>query len=50
MTSVISPILNFHISRLNGSMGSGTDLGSTTISAASGFAAAKRLVETNGTV
>src|ERR1039458_8338381 len=34
MTPVITALLKPHITRLNGSMGSGTDLGRTTVSAA----------------
>jgi hypothetical protein len=35
--SVISPLLKAHITRFTGSMGSGTDLGRTTVSAAGGL-------------
>src|ERR1017187_8533957 len=37
MTTVISSLLKAHITRFNGSMGSGTDLGRTTVSATGGF-------------
>src|ERR1039458_1418736 len=37
MTPVISPLLKAHITRLNGSRGSGTDLGRITVSAAGEF-------------
>src|ERR1041384_5507591 len=37
MTSVMSPLLNAHITRFSGSRGSGTDLGRTTVSVVSGF-------------
>src|SRR5665213_3918761 len=37
MTPVITSLLNPHITRLNGSMGSGTDFGRTTLSATGKF-------------
>src|ERR1043166_401226 len=39
MTPVISPLLKAHITRFNGSMGSGTDLGRTKVSAVDGWVA-----------